>query len=151
MLRINLVFQAINFLSICRIFSEFYLRWKFMTWNLIKFPSEITLNILYSYCSYPWVLFLPKGIPNRVKSSQHIYFCVGDQLELSLYVVNGEISCTNSHNPAWWWRQKRIRTFLGHPLWNFTFTNMILGCAFLDPPIKHSCYTINLQTLQKHL
>lgn len=37
-----------------------------------KISSEITLNILYSYCSYLWVLFLPKWIPNKVKLSQHI-------------------------------------------------------------------------------
>lgn len=32
-----------------------------------KISSEITLNILDSYCSYPWVLFLPKLTPNKVK------------------------------------------------------------------------------------
>lgn len=90
MLRINLVFQAINSLFVCRIFSEFYLRWKFMTWNLIKFPQKSLWIFYITYCSYPWALFLPKWTPNKVKSSQHIYFCVGYQLELSLSVVNGE-------------------------------------------------------------
>lgn len=46
MLRINLVFQAVNSLFICRIFSEFYLRWKFLTWNLIKFLQK-SLWIFY--------------------------------------------------------------------------------------------------------
>lgn len=62
-----------------------------------KISSETTLNILYSYCSHLWVLFLPKRTSNKVKLSQHIYFCVQNQPELSSFMVNEQIFRAQIH------------------------------------------------------
>jgi len=104
-----------------------------------KISSQITQNILCSYCSHLWVLFLPTGASNNVKLSQHICFYVQNQPELLFFVGNEQIYHAQIHATQHSFKSTRDLELLEDTLRNSYLHHMILVVLSLIPP---SCICI---------